>query len=307
MQSILWQGVKEAEGIQTYREESKSWNGLFLAHTLPLVGKYWYAPRGPLLTNVSSLEKDLTTLKEEAKKNNVGWIRVEPKNDKERELYETYLQKRFRKALRDVQPRETFCIDITPTEEDLLAGMKSKTRYNVRLSERKGVTLGESNSIKSVEWFYELISTTAKRAGITSHPIEHYRALFQALPKENRILYSAQYKGKIIAMAFVVFYEDTAIYLHGGSSNEYREVMAPFFIQWQAIRDAKRRGCRWYDFGGVDTIGEKSSWQGITRFKQGFSPQTTPIRYLGTFDIVVRPIRYELYRFLQKIKNNNHV
>jgi lipid II:glycine glycyltransferase (peptidoglycan interpeptide bridge formation enzyme) len=97
--------------------------------------------------------------------------------------------------------------------------------------------------------------------------------------------------------------------LHGASGNEHRNVMAPHILHWQAILDAKERGCRFYDFGGVKisnkeqaAIGKSNSWEGITRFKLGFSQKTKPVVFPGSYDIVINQWRYWLYRTLQYIK-----
>ena len=123
-------------------------------------------------------------------------------------------------------------------------------------------------------------------------------------------LYVAKYNGKVIAANLVVFYGETCTYLHGASDDEYRNVMAPYLLQWQQIRDAKKMGCKKYDFGGVKTgrkkneeRSKKNSWEGITRFKLGFSPNTKPVEFPGCYDIIVSPVRYFMYRVMQKIKS----
>ena len=110
----------------------------------------------------------------------------------------------------------------------------------------------------------------------------------------------------------VLFYGETCTYMHGASDDEYRNVMAPYILQWQQIKDAKKAGCRRYDFGGVSTNYESStnvritnktkSWAGITKFKTGFSPKTAATRFPGSYDVVINAKKYYLYRFIQKIK-----
>lgn len=99
----------------------------------------------------------------------------------------------------------------------------------------------------------------------------------------------------------VIFYGDTVTYLHGGSGDLHRDVMAPYLLQWEQIKAAKERGYTKYDFGGV-SLNTANSWQGITKFKTGFSPQTLPTMYSGTYDIVLAPFSYTVYRVLQKVK-----
>ena len=113
-------------------------------------------------------------------------------------------------------------------------------------------------------------------------------------------IYVAEYDGNIIAANLILFFGDAATYLHGASGNEYRNVMAPYLLQWQAILDAKKAGYLKYDFGGVKMSG---GWEGITKFKLGFSLNTKPVVFPGSYDIMIAPFRYWIYRGIQKIKS----
>jgi lipid II:glycine glycyltransferase (peptidoglycan interpeptide bridge formation enzyme) len=232
-----------------------------------------------------------------------------------------------------MQPKEIFVIDITKLEEQLLAEMKNKTRYNIRLSQKQGVCVkvisnspnylisndppaGGSNpndqnvKNKYLEEFLKLTEEMAKRQGIKTHTAGYYKKMFEVLPEEMVKIYAAEYDGKIIAANLMLFFGETAVYLHGASSNEHRNVMAPYLLQWQAILDAKELGYKFYDFGGVKTvishqssIISKNEWQGITKFKIGFSPSTTPVVFPGSYDIIISPVRYWIYRLMQMIKS----
>lgn len=209
-----------------------------------------------------------------------------------------------------MQPRETFVMDISKSEEELLVQMKAKTRYNVRLAEKKGVRIFMTREKKYRDIFLTLIEATAKRQNILPHPKSYYEKMIDAFSEEKLTLFVAEYEGVVLAANFVLFAGDTATYLHGGTSDAHREVMAPVLLQWEQMREAKRRGCHWYDFGGVSVSAEINNhqskiaaWEGITRFKLGFSPDTVPMTFPGCYDMVVDQKRYELYshlRFLQK-------
>ena len=142
----------------------------------------------------------------------------------------------------------------------------------------------------------------AARQGIVAHPEEYYRKMIETLPEEMLKIYVAEFEGKIIAANLVLFFENTATYLHGASSNDNRNVMAPFLLQWQAILEAKERGCTRYDFGGIKTVNSDNSWEGITNFKLGFSPNTKSIEFPGSYDIIINPRKYAVYRGLQRAK-----
>lgn len=130
---------------------------------------------------------------------------------------------------------------------------------------------------KYQEIFFQLIEATAKRQHILPHPKSYYQSMFTVFSEEQLLLF-AEYKGEVVASTELLWH-NMATDLHGGTSDIHREVMAPILLQWEQIRAAKRRSCRWYDFGGVSTasLAKKqelvmSAWGGITRFKRGFSP-----------------------------------
>ncbi|HAV11219.1 MAG TPA: hypothetical protein DCX32_01615 [Candidatus Moranbacteria bacterium] len=330
LQSEQWRAFQESEGKKTHHFEEiskakdkdvvfKFWANI-IEHMLPVVGKYFYIPRGPVirgrkevnLTRVDDTKKALAYLVWLAKDNGAGWVRFDPRSDKDLNLIKEAILKMskekkvpLKKAPHDMQPKEIFVVDISKSEQELLSEMKSKTRYNIRLAEKKGVVISCPQSVidreRYLEEFLKLNRETAERDGIVTHPDEHYRKMAEIFPEDIFRIYVAEYQGKIIAANLVVFFEDTAIYLHGASSNENRDVMAPYLLQWKQMSDAKEKGCKYYDFGGIKT-GEAGSWQGITRFKTGFSPRTEPLVFPGSYDIVVNCWKYNLYRGLQKAK-----
>ena len=202
-----------------------------------------------------------------------------------------------------MQPKELFIINIAKSETELLAEMKPKTRYNIRLAEKKKVEIFSTREEKYINDFIRLTNVMASRNGITPHPQNHYRQMLKNIPENILKLYVAKFEEKIIVANLVIFFGDTCIYLHGASDDEYRNVMAPYLLQWQQICDAKKAGCTKYDFGGIALKEKKSSWQGITKFKLGFSPDTPATIFPGSFDIIINPRSYWAYRGLQKAKN----
>jgi len=306
LQSDQWRKFQESVGRKTFCISKDNFYASIIEHKLPIAGKYFYVPRGPVCRldslptgQAGSTLLGMTELINLAKKEKASWIRIDTdyKNGKHRIV----------KAPHDMQPKEVFIIDIAKSEEELLAEMKAKTRYNIRVAQKHGVSLRitnlyETTNNKDVEEFLRLVKVTAKRDGITPHPESYYRKMFETIPAENLKLYVAEYENKIIAANIIIFYGNTATYLHGASDNNYRNVMAPYLLQWQAISDAKKAKLEKYDFGGVKTNGD-NSWAGITKFKTGFSPNTKPMEFLGSYDIVINPFKYYLYRVLQKSKS----
>ncbi len=260
--------------------------------TLAIVGKYIYFPRCYQITE-NLIQKFLQL--------NYGWIRIDVYNKRELSML-IASGKKIVKAPYDTQPKENLIIDITKSEEDLLAQMKSKTRYNIRLAKKRGVKVFHTREKKYIDIFCDLVEITANRKGVQFHNRKHYQKMFDNIPSDILQLYVAQYNNKVIAINIVSFYEGVATYLHGATSDEHRNVMAPFLLQWQAIKDAKEKKCRWYDFGGMFPKSNDNGKNGITRFKKGFAPHVDLFITQGSYDIIFSRTMYYLYRFLQKWK-----
>jgi lipid II:glycine glycyltransferase (peptidoglycan interpeptide bridge formation enzyme) len=337
LQSEQWLNFQKSAGRETHFIKNDVFSVGMVEHVLPMVGKYFYCPRGPVfsanaerisnfqfpISNEFSnpndkIKKEIQKLVDLAKEENAGWIRIEPQNKGSLELIRENITlagqaEKIVKAPHDMQPREVFVLDITKTEEELLQEMKSKTRYNINLARKKGVIIvksekSEVESLKYAEEFLKLTKEMSERHGITSHPEGYYQKMIQSLPSEMLKIYVAKFEDNIIAANLVLFYGNTATYLHGASGNTHRNLMAPFVLQWQAILDAKKMGYVKYDFGGVRTqitmegVQDINKWEGITTFKLGFSPKTKPVVFPGSWDIVINPRKYAVYRGLQKAK-----
>ncbi|MFH1712710.1 MAG: peptidoglycan bridge formation glycyltransferase FemA/FemB family protein, partial [Candidatus Jacksonbacteria bacterium] len=164
--------------------------------------------------------------------------------------------------------------------------MKPKTRYNIRLARKKAVQVRWSKNAADINIFYDLLTATARRQKIKIHPKIHYQNILKILGDKNTAaLAIAEFDKKPVAANLVTFFGDTAAYLHGGTDDSYRSLMAPYLLQWEAILEAKRRGCKYYDLGGCAvTTGKIDPWAGITRFKAGFGGE---LKQFGpAYDIV---------------------
>ncbi|MFH0929911.1 MAG: peptidoglycan bridge formation glycyltransferase FemA/FemB family protein [Candidatus Moraniibacteriota bacterium] len=317
LQSEYWRKFQESVGRKActfFADEDDEMIAYanVITHTLPIAGDYFYVPRGPtqvkseklkVKSHNSKLKVFFDDLIDLAGKNNIGWIRIEPNSEEELKLIQENLLKglKIKKSAVDMQPREILVLDISKSEEEILSQMKQKTRYNIRLAEKKGVRIFTTREEKYIEDFLRLVEITAERDKITSHPESYYRKMLETIPGDVLKLYVAEYEGKIIVANLVLFFGKTTTYMHGASDSEYRNVMAPYLLQWQQILDAKKAGCEKYDFGGIKTA-SSNSWAGITKFKQGFAPDAKPIQFPGCYDIILKPGKYNLYRALQKIK-----
>lgn len=306
LQSFAWGKFQAAVGRPVFRFALRGEGGLLalaqaVEHRMPGNFKYWYVPRGPVLASglegeraMEILRRFLGELGARAKTRGVIFLRFDPAFPSEQGgLWEKL---GLKKISGSVQPQDTLLLDLTKSKEELLAEMKQKTRYNLRLSEKKGVEVAVSGfDEKGLEEFWRLTEETSARDGIVSHPESYYRRMLEILAGNGLEcrLYRARFDEKTIAANLVLFCGDYAVYLHGASSNAYRNLMAPYLLQWRQIEDAKAAGCRTYDFWGITRANLNPKWAGITRFKQGFGGQERS--YVGAYDLPVKRALYALY------------
>lgn len=289
-------------------ENESEWLGvLFLMSTSVSLGlKTLESPRGLALKNglnsedqekaLELLLKKVDTLAREEK---AVQFQLDPLSS-DFNLCNIFKKFGLRKVQINSQPRHTLLLDLTKSEDELLNGLSQKTRYNLRLAQKKGVKVSLDNT--RLEEFYALFQKTGQRQKIRLFSRAYFEKLLQ-LPFVK--LYLAQVNGQYVAASIVVSWNNTATYLFGGSDYKYRAVMASYLLQWQAIQDAKAQGCVVYDFWGVapqDAAGRERNWQGITRFKQGFAPETPMTEYLGAYEKVFRPFQLKFYRFVRRLR-----
>ncbi|MEI7620083.1 MAG: peptidoglycan bridge formation glycyltransferase FemA/FemB family protein [Candidatus Falkowbacteria bacterium] len=269
LQSSLWAGLQD----KSHYPSQKIGESFFIEKPLFLRKHYLYGSRIKA-DDLSILEKD----------NQAVFVRFEPNSaDWEGKGVKTI----------PVQPAKTIILDLTKSEEELLSAMHQKTRYNIRLAEKKGVTVTIDNS--RINEFLALMNQTTERDGFFAHSDGYYRAMAEFDPDFIQLIL-AEYEGRVIAAGLFCFCAPTAIYMHGASSNEFRNVMAPYLLQWTAIKKAKGMNLKYYDFYGID----EKKWPGVTRFKEGFGGEE--INYAGTFDLVLKPFWYFIYRLLRHVR-----
>jgi len=195
-----------------------------------------------------------------------------------------------RRAPVDVQPPSTVLIDLTLTPDELLAAMHKKNRYNIRLAERKGVEVRAAGDDELDRW-YDLYRETALRDQITIHPLRYYHRLFELARDSTRLslqLYLAEHESDLLAGIIVAEFGDQATYLYGASSNLKRSLM--------------EAGITSYDLFGVPPADDPAHpMHGLYRFKTGFGGRL--VHRAGSWDVVIRPMRYNAYRFAERVRS----
>ena len=221
---------------------------------------------------------------------------------------------KVRKNKVDIQPPDTTLVDLTAGEDEILARMHQKWRYNIRLSERKGVIIhrylgNDINLSEKIDKFYELTKETNARDGNSSHAKSYYLDLIKssaeavAAGKDVPVvsLYIAEHEGDEIASIMTLFSHDEAIYLYGASSNNKRNLMPNHLLQWTAMRDAKAYGSKYYDMYGMPPEGkdEKHPMHGLYMFKANFGGKN--VHRTGSWDVPLKA-SYGLYSTAEKAR-----
>ncbi|MCB8981866.1 MAG: peptidoglycan bridge formation glycyltransferase FemA/FemB family protein [Ardenticatenaceae bacterium] len=204
-----------------------------------------------------------------------------------------------------IQPPNTVMVDLRPSPDDILAQMKQKTRYNIRLAAKKDVMVRQGN-LKDIPAFNKLMRQTGERDQFGVHTPMYYYAAFEIFqPMDQVALFLAEYEGRPLAGVMVFTLGETAAYLYGASSNEERQRMPTYAVQWAAMEWAKARGCQRYDLWGIPDAPEDELeanfadrhdglW-GVYRFKRGFGGQIQ--RTIGAADRVYNKLVYKLYQW----------
>lgn len=202
-------------------------------------------------------------------------------------------------SLKRIQPRKTSILNLEKNEDEIFNAFHQKTKYNIRLAERKGVITGHQtidSADDSFKSFWQLLQRTARKNKFRSYSKAYYRKLLSLQSGYLKTeLFFAKFQEKIIATNIVVFFGKRATYLHGASNYKYRKYMAPQCLQWKQISEAKKRGFKEYDFWGID----EAKWPGVTRFKRGFSGKE--VEYPEGQNFVLKNFWYSIYKILRKI------
>jgi lipid II:glycine glycyltransferase (peptidoglycan interpeptide bridge formation enzyme) len=274
------------------------------AHVPLSFGHLAYIPKGPLL-DWSNLDTPgivpafFSQVHQYLRKQGALALQVEPAHEVAGQANDELarcMEFMHFQPVRAIQPRRTIVLDITPGEDILLANMKEKWRYNVRLAERKGVRVRMAETVADVRNWYRLMETTSNRDGFGIHTLNYYQQAWQILaPRNQARLFLADYNGQLLAGILVGLLAKQAVYLYGASSNEQRQLMPNYLLQWEAIRWAKQEGATSYDFWGIpETDDESEAMAGVYRFKSGWGGRI--VRFPGNFEYIYHPLAMRLVR-----------
>jgi peptidoglycan pentaglycine glycine transferase (the first glycine) len=294
--------------------------GQFLAYnTAPVPGVLLYCTKGPWLPwdDEEAVRTFFEGVRAVAGREGAHTVKIEPEALEQHEDVKALLGRiGFRKARYDLNQKTTLVVDLSLPEEELLARMRSKTRYNVRLAARKGVEVVEPDFEEAWETFYEWMKATSARKEdyVLRRPRDYLRGVMGAMHEAGQgHLFLAKHEGTPLAGIYVFTFGDKYWYMYGASSDEKRNLKPNYLLQWEVMRWARERGLTHYDMVGVpkaEDLDESSSLWGVYKFKEGFGGEI--VDSLGCFDLPVRRGRaaawYEFepvyYRLYYKLRNN---
>ncbi len=322
LQTRQWADIKARHGWRPLPQIWRDDNGRIKAAAMVLerslkvggfsdVVRVMYVPRGPLLDwrdekwgiqVISDLEKL-------AQRRRAIFIKIDPEVVVGRGIPQTeeaiedgygqnvvdWLQQRkWRFSPEQIQFRNTVWLDLSGTEEEWLARMKQKSRYNLRLAQRKGVKV-QLGSMQDLPLLYRMYAETSLRDGFTIRNEDYYLTVWREfLEADMAEVLLAEVEGEVVAGLVLFFFAGRAWYLYGMSRNVHRDKMPNYPLQWEAMRRAKARGCQVYDlWGAPDEFNEQDRMWGVFRFKQGLGGEV--IRTIGAWDYPARPLMYALY------------
>jgi lipid II:glycine glycyltransferase (peptidoglycan interpeptide bridge formation enzyme) len=237
--------------------------------------------------------KMINTLREYASKNNILFVKIEP-NVVKNKADISLLKEAGAVPGKTLFTPSTFIIDLTKTEDELLKSFTQKTRYNIRLAAKKGVTVTEDNTDKAFQTYWKLSKETAKRQGFFVHTKRYHELMWETLHKANIAhMLTAQYNKKTLVSWVLFVWKDTLYYPYGASSDEFKNVMAPNLMMWEAIKLGKKLKLKKFDLWG------REEGKGFTKFKEGYNPEV--VEFLGTWDLICSPF-YWVYRIAEWVR-----
>lgn len=306
LQTKAWADFKASQGWRSHeiKLEGQDEPVRVLERSLGFGKSMLYAPEVGLNLSTHQLTDLAIILRQQVP--SAIFFRLElltPFSETDTSLTAALTQAHYKKSFEEVQPEHRQWIDISKDETTIIASMKEKGRYNVRLAERKGVKTRISTDTKDVEVFYSIFKETADRDGFSIRSKQYFDDLCAMLfAQKTGELVIAEFEGVPLAALIITYYDGLASYLYGASSSKYRNLMAPYAAHLAAIRSAKKHDCTIYDLLQITPLNahEKHHYTNLTRFKQQFGGERVDL--IGSWDYVYQPLWYQGFKMAEKMR-----
>ena len=305
MQSSWWADFRATTGFEYFGVTLKDQGALVGGAVVTKLSYasdscFYYIQDGPVLPHeepgasqvfeaiLNAIEKHRQTEKE-----TISHLRIEPRWQRLPSFVHGFQAPTFSDNF--MEPRDTLCIDLRPVEETILAQMKPKGRYNIRVAQRHNVSVTQDTSEQGLRDFLRIYKRTAIRQGMGIKPPRYFRTLVSMLlPLKQVELFFAEHQGRRLTAALVIYFGSRATYFYGGSLALRRRVMAPYLLHYEIMRRAKAMGYEWYDLWGIAPANDPDHpWQDISVFKRKFGG--TELNLVPTLDYVYDPAAYRHY------------
>jgi len=303
LQSWAWGETNEKEGAKIFRLGFKKDNKLLgvclIIKENAKRGPHFIIPAGPILdwSDSKLVSYFMLTIKDLAKKEKVWFIRIRP------EVFDSSENRNLFKKLGGVYApmhlyaENTWLLDITPAEETLLTNMRKSTRYLIKKSLAQNLNLELSLNPKSAEILFKLQRETIKRHSFVGFPKSLFmREIESFVDDKNATVFICRLGNIPLACAIIIFYGDSAYYHFSASTMKYPKIQASYFLQWEIIKEAKKRGIIYYNFWGIAPEGVSNHrFAGVTLFKTGFGGER--VDWLHAHDFPISPLYWLTYVF----------
>lgn len=300
LQAWEWGEFRKLTGVKVVREGGLQVTIHPLPYTKLTVG---YCPKAEMPD-----EGQVEALSKIANDNNCIMIKVEPKA----EVSDQDLKRFGFVRGRSLFTKYNFVLDVRRSEEELLAFMKQKTRYNIKVAVKNGVVVSVDNSSEAFEKYLELTEETTRRQGFYAHGRDYHKKMWETLKHSAQSavisdqltvnLLVARYEGEIISTWVLFKFGDTLYYPYGASTRKHQKVMANNLMMWEAIKLAKKMGCLYLDMWGAlgNDPDPKDPWLGFHNFKAGYGARH--VEYVGSYDFVAKTLGYAIFRVVEEIR-----
>jgi lipid II:glycine glycyltransferase (peptidoglycan interpeptide bridge formation enzyme) len=308
LQSWSWGEFHKALGKTISRvgfHENNKLVGVMLSVVEPARrGRYLTVPGGPIIDweNKNTVNEFANQIKIIAKENNCVFVRVRPQLKSDEFSKNLFKKIGFITAPMHLHAELTSQLDITKTEEELMIQMRKTTRYEVKKAIKENVKITTSTDEKEIKKFYDIQIETAKRQKFVPFSYRFLHEQFKVFTQNgNAILYKAEHERKLLAQAFIIFYGKEAVYHYGASTDEGRRCPGAYLIQWEAIKEAKKRAMTRYNFWGVSPLSNSDHrFAGLSLFKRGFGGQD--FEYLHAQDLIMNKPRYLITYLIEQFR-----
>ena len=303
LQSWEWGEFRQKNGLKVIRLgafEGKKIKAAYqlTIHPLPKINyNVLYFPKGPMPDKAM-----MEALKKLGEKEKAVFIKIEPNIRENLDIQKFLLDNGCLQGKSLFTPY-SFQLDLRSSEEQLLANMKPKTRYNIRVAQKHNVQIIKDNSPEAFEEYLRLTAETTRRQKFYAHSGQYHRQMWEVMSRSGLAhLFLAKYQNQVLAAYIFFAFNKVFYYPYGASTREHREVMPTYALFWEAIKFGQKMGCQLFDMWGSPgpNPSPRDPWYGFHQFKEGFGGEL--IKFIGTYDLVINPPLYKLFNLINKLR-----